>query len=55
MIRVSKPEIDLYVSRLKKQGQVVEKDYKVGRNRIIETDKVRITFKPNGWADIQNK
>lgn len=55
MIRISKPEIDLYVSRLKRQGQIVMSDYKEGRNRIIETDKVRIIFKPNGWADIQNK
>ena len=55
MIRVSKTEIDYFISKLRAKGQFIEKDYKVGKTRIVETNKVRVTFKCNGWADIQNK
>jgi hypothetical protein len=55
MLRVAKTEIDFFIARLKKLNHVIESDYKVGRTRIIETDKVRVIFKCNGWCEIQNK
>ncbi len=55
MIRISKTEIDRYISSLKAKGHVIVSDKKVGRTRIIETETIRVVFKCNGWADIQNK
>lgn len=55
MIRVSKTEIDCYISSLKKRGHVILSDKKIGKTRVIETQTIRVVFKCNGWADIQNK
>lgn len=51
-LRISKSEVDAYVSRLIAKGQSKLSDKKVGTARVIETDKVRITAKSNGWVEI---
>lgn len=50
--RISKSEVDAYVSRLIAKGQSKVFDKKIGTSRIIETNKVRIIAKSNGWVEI---
>lgn len=52
-LRISKSEIDLFISRLIKLGEVKLSDVKVKNTRIIQTTTARVTFTSNGWVDIQ--
>lgn len=51
--RVSKSEIEMFIKSQIKAGDTKISDRKEGPNRVIITNRVRVTITPNSWVEIQ--
>lgn len=52
-LRISRSEVDSFISSLISKGDSKVSDKKSGTDRIIITTKVRIIAKCNGWVEVQ--